>query len=73
VSQYLFVIEDPTYAVYPVEPGDPARSATGTILVKDGVYEIGESNAPHGNFSFTISAGSVFTYTITYLYDGVTE
>jgi hypothetical protein len=39
--------------------------------VKDGVHEIGEMDAPHGNFSFTISAGAVFAYTVTYLYDAI--
>jgi hypothetical protein len=72
-SQYLFAVPDPTGMVYPVEPNTPARSSTGTILVMDGAHEIGEMDAPHGNFSFTISAGSVFTYTVTYLYDAITE
>lgn len=69
-SQYLFVVTDPTRIVYPVGPISPVGSSTGTILVKNGVYEVGEFNAPHGNFSFTISAGQVFSYTVTYLYDG---
>jgi hypothetical protein len=70
-SQYLFVLVTPTGAVYPAGPRTPALSATGTILVKDGVHEIGEMDAPHGNFSFTISAGGVFAYTVTYLYDAI--
>ena len=72
-SQYLFVLVEPTGPVFPDGPGSPARSATGTLLVKDGVYEIGEADAPHGNFSFTISAGSVFAYSVTYLYDAIID
>lgn len=72
-SQYLFVVSDPTGIVYPAEPASPAISSTGAILVKDGVHEIGEMDAPHGNFSIAISAGSVFAYTVTYLYDSITD
>ncbi|MFC1893682.1 hypothetical protein ACFLYR_06630, partial [Chloroflexota bacterium] len=70
-SQYLFVVTHPTGIVYPAEPASSAKGSTGGILVKDGVHEIGETDAPHGNFSFTISAGSVFAYTVTYLYDAI--
>ncbi len=59
--------------VHPVEPGLPARSATGGVLVKNGAHEIGDMDAVHGNFSFTISAGAVFTYTVTDLYDAITD
>ena len=72
-SQYLFVISDPTGIVYPAGSATPAISSTGAILVKDGVHKIGEIDAPHGNFSITVSAGSVFAYTVTYLYDAISE
>jgi hypothetical protein len=73
LSKYLFVLTDPTGIVYPAEPATPAISSTGAILVKDGVHEIGETGAPYGNFSITISAGSVFAHTVTYLYDAIIE
>jgi len=69
----LFVVTDPTGIVYPAELATPVISSTGAILVKDGVHEMGETNAPNGNFSITISAGSVFAYTVTYLYDAIIE
>ena len=72
-SQYLFVITDHTGLVYPVEPASPALSSTGALLVMDGFHEIGEADAPHGNFSITFALGGAFAYTTTYIYDAFVD
>jgi hypothetical protein len=73
-SQYLFTITKHPGVVFPVDPGFPApvRGAVVTVLVKDGIYDIGGANAPRGNFSFSIGMGEVFTYSVAYLYDAIT-
>lgn len=77
-SAYLFGLEMWSGFVYP--PWDQGLlSATegtgqGNIVVRDVTTVLGSlAEAPYGNFSFHISAGAVFFYTVTYLFDAVDE
>jgi hypothetical protein len=72
-SQYLFHLTEPTGMVGPPGSMEPSAGASGEILVKNGVYNVGDFNAPYGNFSFSISAGGVFFYTVTYRYQAVND
>ncbi len=49
----------------------PAGNFTGSFLVKNGVYKVGDMNAPAGNINFEISKGGLFKYFVTYTYDGL--
>lgn len=72
-SQYLFTLsQSGGIQVYPVDPGYKTAVGTdvGTITVRDGIYKIGETDAPFGSFCIEISKGAVFRYMVTYLYDG---
>ena len=72
-SQYLFTLTEQTGMVGPPGSMEPSASASGEILVKNGVYNVGDFDALYGNFSFSISAGGVFYYTVTYLYEAVSD
>ena len=75
-SQYLMTLNpNKNVSAYPVSPGYPIDVGTsaGTLLVMDGVYKVGETDAPFGSFCFEISKGGVFKYIIMYTFDGLTS
>jgi alkylated DNA nucleotide flippase Atl1 len=73
LAAHLFSVPEPSGMVYPVDPDflypPPVKRGTGTLLVFDGIRELGDANAPRGNFAFAISKGKVFTYNVAYLFD----
>ena len=72
-SQYLFTLsQSGGIQAYPVDPGYKTAVGTdvGAITVRDGIYKVGETDAPYGSFCIEISKGAVFKYMVTYLYDG---
>jgi hypothetical protein len=73
VAKDLFSLPEPTGAVYPVDPGfltpPPVKRGTDSLLVFDGIRELGDANAPRGNFAFAIAKGDIFTYNVAYLFD----
>jgi len=79
-SEYLFDLTELTYYVYPpwhtnISWANWAGENYGNIRVVDAgsTWVEGAGDAPHGNFSFCIDAGQVFTYDVTYLFDAVDE
>lgn len=76
-SQYLFVPVDNPGTVYPVDPGfvTPIGSDLFSFYVRDAgaAQLVGEADAPHGNFTIRVSAGSVFVYDVTYLYEAIAD
>ncbi|PKN96190.1 MAG: hypothetical protein CVU43_21980 [Chloroflexi bacterium HGW-Chloroflexi-5] len=74
-SQYLMTLKpNKRVEAYPVNPGYPTDvgTSTGTLFVIDGIYNVGETDAPYGSFCFEISKGGVFKYCVMYTYDGLT-
>lgn len=72
-SPYLFSTNPPQgVIVAPVGPSIAAfvGSAHASMLVKDGIKQVGEMDAPFGSFCLEISKPGVFRYFVTYLYNG---
>lgn len=73
-NQYFLALSpNKRVEAYPVEPGFPCQvgTATGTMLVMDGVYKVGEMDAPYGSFCLEISKDGVFRYFVMYMFDGL--
>jgi hypothetical protein len=51
--------------------GVPAASASGSLMVKDGVNETGSADVPFGTFTFQLSKKDVFCFRVVYLFNGM--
>lgn len=69
-SQYLVTTSGRIGACPAGQDYQPDKPA-GSFLIKDGIYRVGETNAPAGNITFEISKGGLFKYIVMYTYDGL--
>jgi hypothetical protein len=72
-GQYLFIPVDDPGQIYPPDRDFPTHTGSGmaSFNVRDGALYPGEADAPHGNFTIHVSAGAVFAYDVTYLYNAL--